>query len=187
MFFNLCDFDQTLFFTRKALVLAYQRAFEDFNHEITAEELLLNEGKSIDYIFEKKEINCTDRVRIKSRKKEIYRHYYSYIEPNFTLLSLDNKIIVSNASVVDIQHILDWFNVYDILAVYGRENIRRLKPAPDGFLTVFEKYGLEHRYTVYDDQEMGLDAAKQAATTLNMTDNLHCIKVTAPESHCRSI
>lgn len=178
MHYNILDFDQTLFHTRDALIKAYQRAFFDYDIPITIKQLRDNEGCSIDNIFDYLKIQEPLRSHIKKRKAKIYPDFFCEIVMNKRLLNLSNKIILSNAHSVDIQNILNYFHIKDILNIYGRNCVEALKPDTKGFCDIFRTYGTMNRYTIYDDQEFGLAAACKAAASMEIAENITLVLVT---------
>ncbi|WP_251554023.1 HAD hydrolase-like protein [Neobacillus muris] len=177
MHYNIIDFDQTLFNTREALLGVYQEAFTKYGYELRIDDFRKYEGESIDGLLEHYNVLNEHRILIKSYKKSEYKRFFKYIIPNYSLLNLTNKIIVSNAHSKDILDILNYYKINDVLEVIGRDKITLLKPNPECYISTMMKYGLENSYTIYEDSDSGMAAAKKAIRFLKNNQRANIIHI----------
>ncbi|KPV58965.1 hypothetical protein QJ48_13510 [Paenibacillus sp. A3] len=177
MHINLVDFDQVLFYTREALTKAYQEAFRIHGFVISEQQLIEIEGQSIVQLFDNLNIHDEHlRSEIRRFKKENYKTYFKYIIPNIDLLSLPNKVIVSNASSEDIADILTYYNITDVMGIIGRDKVKKLKPHPDPYLQAMNSFPATS-YTIYEDSDTGLAAAKAAMQSVEYKHKINIVKV----------
>ena len=167
--YHVLDFDQTLFHTREALVMAYRGAFTDAGVDVNIEDIIGFEGNSINILFDKFNLDGDTRDRIRHWKQKNYKNYYKFMIPNYDLLSLENKVIHTNASSKDVNAVLNYYNIKDIIEIKGREENGCLKPNLDAYssLTEFSK-----NFTYYDDDLRSLLSAKKAGASNTVRVNL---------------
>lgn len=167
--YNLVDFDQVLFDTRDALIRAYTEAFNIHGIDVTQNDLIEMEGHSIHYLFNKLEVPYPLRDLIRVYKKANYKKYFKYIIPNYDLLCLPNKVIVSNAHTEDIKDILNYYHIEDVVGIVGRDQVENPKPAPDPYIKAIREFPAL-TYTVYEDSDTGIRAASEAYRVMELDE-----------------
>lgn len=175
---NLIDFDGTLFYTESALVGAYQEAFRAFGIDVPKERLVEARGLSIDSVFKRMEIDDEEiKEGVRRHKKKNYRKYFKEMIPNYNLLKLANKVVVSSAHSQDIQDVLDYFEIKDVLGIVGRDGIKEMKPNPECYLKAAERFPAK-KYAIFEDSETGLSSAWSAKKDLEKHATVDIQKVT---------
>ncbi len=180
----LFDLDGTLFDTRKANWLAYQKALSQFNiqlnydffakycngrhYSVFVPELLKKAGHEEITIAEKSEI-------VHNEKKELYSTYLSEIKINehlFNLIECMKKIyytaLVTTASRKNSIELLEFYDktgCFDYIIT--AEDVKKKKPDPEGFLLAMKKFNISaHETIIFEDSDVGIQAAENTGATV---------------------
>lgn len=174
------DLDGTLFDTFDVNYSAYKDALARFEIELDREyyitfcngrhftEFLPNIMGSSEHVEEVHHI-----------KKDVYQNNLCKARENkhlFHMIDLMKKTyylaIVTTASRQNTMEILKYFG-YDTLFNYvvTQEDTTKLKPDPEGFLSVMSHVGVDAEHTViFEDSDLGIEAARKTGATVMVVD-----------------
>lgn len=167
------DLDDTLLMTRRANVLAYEKAFKGLGYEFGAAEYERNFGLRLDAMLVAMgvELTAEELGRLKIDKARHYRELVDHVVPNQPIVDLllhltphYKTALATTASRVNAEFLIDHFKLkpaFDVV-VYG-EDVKHGKPNPECYLITMERLGVEPaKVLIFEDSETGMAAAKAA-------------------------
>lgn len=167
------DFDGTLFDTVPANAAAYACALA--KHGVTLNEKFFAEYCNGRYYrdFLPLLVGQDDALiqQIHEEKIACFPNFYPLVRENRALFQLLEAIrpmyhiaLVSTASKQGVQELLRRFDREALFElILTQQDLKRKKPAPDGFLAAMEYFGVRAEDTiVFEDAPEGIEAARQA-------------------------
>jgi len=171
------DVDGTLVDTRKLHIDAWKRAFDEFDIEVSVEQIQSQLGRrSIDIaktFLPKK--SAEEIMRIVETKWRVFREFYSYIKPIPKTKELFDFLkskglalaLATSANRQDADHHVDILSIKDIIgALVTGEDILHSKPHPEIFLKAAVELGINPKESVaVGDSPHDMESAKRAGMT----------------------
>lgn len=172
------DLDGTLVNTTDVNYNAYNEAlkeigstvsyeyFRDFcngrHYSVFLPVILDNDNEKIEYVHQ--------------RKKELYSKYLNLAKPNAHLIKMLQLkedyyfAIVTTASEKNTREMLEFLGIYEEFdLILTKENVKKAKPDPEGFLKAMEFLGVTPENTIiYEDSDVGIEAAVNSGAGMIM-------------------
>lgn len=162
------DLDGTLFDTSEVNYHAYKDALEQYGYELD-HDLFVNEFNGMHYkTFLPRIMQETgDMEAVHDAKKAAYGKNLDKARENIHLINIAKALkeeyhlaIVTTASKKNTYEILDYFGytgLFDLILT--AEDIKKVKPDPEGFLMAMAYFGTDSEATViFEDSEAGIKA-----------------------------
>lgn len=170
------DLDGTLFDTKAVNYQSYRKALEDQEFRIEFDYKLFCEvcnGKDYKIFLPQIVSGITpgQTEYVHDLKKQIYRKYLYLARKNEHLFQMVDLLspqyltaIVTTASKENTEDILNYFKVVNKFDfVFTKNDMKRIKPDPEGYLLAMERSHVTPRDTlIFEDSEVGLEAARKS-------------------------
>lgn len=177
------DLDGTLFDTAPANHAAYAEALRPFGVSLDLAYFRehCNGRYYADFLPPLIGDNPTDLEQVHRVKKAVYPRYFSRIRENTALFSLLTAMaseyhiaLVTTAARESVYAILDQFSRRDCFElILTQADVKKKKPAPDGFLAAMEQFGIPaERTLIFEDSPEGIAAAQAAGAAYLVVDRI---------------
>ena len=170
------DMDGTLFDTTQVNYYAYKEAFENYSLELDENYFFENcYGRYYrDFLSEmidsEQLIEDIHRIKIDFYAKNIHKarkntHLFRYIEKmreEYYIAIVTNASKKNTMEILKAYHCVDYFDL-----ILTSEDILKVKPDPEGFLTAMSHFNMGPIDTViFEDSTVGIEAAKATGSTV---------------------
>ena len=173
----LLDFDGTLVDTRRANALAYIETLRERGVELSEEEYLRRffGVRCIEFMQMVGFTDMADIQQLRQRKVKLYPNYFNHVRLNAELWEWCQMLrhmgfkvyIVSTGLIENIRNVMHHLGLEDgVDGIISGDDVSRPKPYPDCFLLAMEREGVTpEECIIYEDSEVGLEAAKRSGAT----------------------
>lgn len=171
--FLLFDFDGTLFDTKKANFVAYQKSFEKVGLKLSQKKYYAAYGLRFDEMIEKVMPGIPPEMKedIRSTKAVFYKLNFGMIRKNSELFGFidsakkNHKVaLVTTARKKNVLELLKFFGLeskFDV--VVTGEDVKHGKPDPEGYLMAMERLGARpEQCLIFEDSSVGIEAATRS-------------------------
>jgi beta-phosphoglucomutase len=167
------DLDGTLFDTKKANAVAYQKAFSCLGVKMTKDDYEKVFGLRFREMAKKIAPNLSESElkKVKKIKSRYYREFVYLIKANYALFELIRHFrntckifLVTTASRRNVLFLLSYFKIkkYFDYVLCG-ESVERAKPYPDCYKVCFKKAGVSPKEAlIFEDSKIGIEAARKS-------------------------
>ena len=174
------DLDGTLFNTDDVNYLSYKEALEPFGIELDREYFVGKcNGRSYKDFLPVIMGDSKDIETVHDSKMNLYTEYLPHAKKNEHLIAMMNGMkdeyylaLVTTASKKNTKEITDYFGITDMFDLcLTKEDIKKTKPDPEGFLAAMEFFNVSAKDTViFEDSDVGIEAARRAGATVFAVD-----------------
>lgn len=176
----IVDMDGTLFDTKDVNFHAYRQALEEYGFDLDY-DYFCSCCNGRHYTQFLPQVTTQDKhvlSAIHARKKELYSQFLKMARLNEGLVDILQALhgnyqtaLVTSASGANCAEILNRFQLTSLFdLVLTQEDIVHPKPDPEGFLRAMAYFDASAKETmIFEDSNMGLEAAKQTGATYYQT------------------
>lgn len=169
----ITDFDGTLVDTFDANLLAYQRAFDDVNINLTVEKYKECFGYRFERFMSAMGVNDERTWEyIREAKKSYYPKYFEHLRPNKALIKLIGSFhvmggktaIASTARKENLMNVLNYLSLADIFdLIYAGTDVKQGKPSPEIYQNAMDTLKVEPSETlIFEDSPVGIESARSS-------------------------
>jgi len=169
----ITDFDGTLVDTFKANFLAYQKAFEKYDLELTEQQYCDCFGfRFDDFMTHMGIVDGETKLRIRQAKGEYYPLFFDKLVVNHSLLNLLKRFkhsggltaVASTARKKNLMNALNHIGASDAFSlILAGEDVKHGKPNPEIYDTVLDRLGVSPgEALIFEDSPVGIGAAEAA-------------------------